>query len=101
MSRRKAHACHVLAERLSAFLDGDLAASTCEKIRRHAKTCPRCAALIEDLQETTGLCRRAGRRPLPRAIRARARARMLELLKMDDGRSVRTTVATSERTRAK
>lgn len=72
--------CHVLVERLSAYLDGDLGPAACTRIRRHAKTCRRCAALIDDLQQASGLCRRAGHQPLPPAVRARARARIRALL---------------------
>lgn len=85
--RTSGRPCHLLIERLSAYLDGDLPASACDKIRRHAKTCPRCAALIDDLQQTAGLCRRAGKEPLPADVRARARARILKLL--GDAREVR------------
>lgn len=80
MKRTKSDQCDVLVERLSAYLDGDLGPSACARIQQHASACPRCAALIEDLQETTGACRRAGRQPLPAAVRVRARARMRELL---------------------
>jgi anti-sigma factor RsiW len=72
--------CHILAERLSAYLDGDLPTAACASIRRHAKSCRRCAALIDDLQKTAGLCRRAGTRPLPLSVRARAKARIRALL---------------------
>ncbi len=80
MTRRKPHACHMLVERLSAYLDGDLDAAACERIRRHAAACPRCSELIGELQETVGLCHRAGQAPLPAAVRARARARIRALL---------------------
>ena len=72
--------CNLLVEQLSAFLDDDLSPTACTRIRRHARTCARCAAVIEDLQETAGLCRRVGRQPLPAAVRARARARIRGLL---------------------
>ena len=75
-----AHSCDVVVERLSAYLDGDLGPAACARIRGHAGTCRRCTALIEDLQKTAGVCRRAGREPLPAAVRARARARMRALL---------------------
>ena len=80
MSEHTRRACQVLDERLSAYLDGDLSAAACARIRRHAKRCPRCTALIHDLQKTTGLCHRAGQAPLPPAVRARARARIRALM---------------------
>ena len=79
-ARTRIDSCRMLVERLSAYLDGDLAPSTCTKIRRHAKACPRCAALIGDLRSTVGVCRRAGQQPLPAAVRARAKARVRALL---------------------
>ena len=79
-TRGPARACRMLVERLSAYLDGDLNPAACTRIQRHGRTCPRCASLILDLQETTGLCRDAGRQPLPAAVRARARARVRALL---------------------
>ena len=72
--------CDLLVEQLSAYLDGDLGPAVCARIRRHSKTCPRCAALIDDLQQAVGLCRRAGQAPLPAAVRSRARTRMRLLL---------------------
>jgi anti-sigma factor (TIGR02949 family) len=75
-----AGSCDLLVEQLSAYLDGDLGPAVCAHIRRHSKTCTRCAALIDALQQTVGICRRAGQAPLPPAVRARARARMRELL---------------------
>jgi len=63
----------MLIERLSAYLDGDLGPAACDRIQAHARGCRRCAALIADLQETVGVCHRAGRAPLPAPVRARAR----------------------------
>jgi anti-sigma factor RsiW len=67
-------------ERLSAYLDGDLGAAACAHISRHARTCPRCAGLIRTLQQTVGICRKAGQRPLPASVRARARSQVEKLL---------------------
>jgi anti-sigma factor RsiW len=72
--------CRVLLERLSAYLDGDLSARACAAVERHSRTCPRCAAAIADLRETTGLCRRAGTMPLPDAVRRRAQARLRRVI---------------------
>jgi anti-sigma factor (TIGR02949 family) len=75
-----AGSCDLLVEQLSAYLDGDLGPAVCARIRRHSMTCTRCAALIDDLQQTVGICRRAGQAPLPAAVRSRARTRMRLLL---------------------
>lgn len=80
---RRTSTCDMLVERLSAVLDGDLSARECARIKRHAKTCARCTQLTEELQRTTGLCRRASKTPLPPALRAKARASIAALLKHD------------------
>lgn len=71
----------MLAERLSAFLDGDLSAADCRRIAAHARTCPRCRALTQELRDTVGECRRAADVPLPAAVRRRAQAGIRELLR--------------------
>lgn len=73
--------CDMLIEQLSAFLDGDLSAPECARIQRHARQCPRCTTLTEELQGTIGLCRRAAATPLPPALRRRAKAGIAKLLK--------------------
>lgn len=73
--------CDSLLAQISAYLDGDLDGSACAAIERHAASCPACGRVIEDFRRTTGLCRTAASAPLPDDVRARARARVLELLK--------------------
>ena len=80
MASSRPTACGMLAERLSAFLDGDLSRDACRRISAHARRCPRCRALTKELRETVGVCRRAGTVPLPAAVRTRARAGIRELL---------------------
>ena len=72
--------CESLLEQISAYLDGDLGAATCEAIERHASSCDRCAVVIEDFRKTTGLCRTAADAPLPDTVRALAQARVKALL---------------------
>ena len=72
--------CRVLLERLSAYLDGDLPGADCKRIEAHARRCPRCASVLEDLRKTTSLCRRAAGRPLPPSVRRMARERIRRLL---------------------
>jgi anti-sigma factor RsiW len=73
--------CDSLLGQISAYLDGDLGAATCEAIERHATTCDRCAVVIEDFRKATGLCRTAADAPLPDAVRVLAQARVRALLK--------------------
>jgi len=69
-----------LLERLSAYLDGDLPESECEAIANHARTCSRCAAVLDGLKRATGLCRAAATRPLPPDVRRRAKRRIEALM---------------------
>lgn len=80
-TRPRPTACDVLAERLSAFLDGDLSAADCRRLAAHAARCTRCRRLTRELRETVGECRRAAAVPLPPAVRRRARAGIQALLK--------------------
>ncbi len=82
MAKRRA-SCDMLIERLSAFLDGDLSATECARISRHAQTCSRCTQLTAELRRTVGLCQRAASTPLPPALRRRARASIKRLLQED------------------
>jgi anti-sigma factor RsiW len=80
MTRTSSSSCRILLERLSAYLDGDLPASECRKIEAHADRCPRCTEVLDDFRKTTGLCRHAGERPLPPAVRKMAREHVRRLL---------------------
>ena len=73
--------CDSLLAQISAYLDGDLDGSTCAAIEHHAASCSACGRVIEDFRRTTGLCRTAATAPLPADVRARARARVQELLR--------------------
>jgi anti-sigma factor RsiW len=88
VSSKQGAACRNLRDRITAYVDGDLAAVDCRRIERHCRECPECAAFVEGLRRTIGLCREAGRAPLPEAVRASARARVRQLLdaKSDEAR---------------
>ena len=81
MTKKTSAHCEVMLERLSAYLDGDLAASACRDIERHAAGCPRCSAVLRDLRKTVGVCHRAAAAPLPAEIRRRARARVRQIMR--------------------
>lgn len=81
MTKKTSAHCEVMLERLSAYLDEDLAASVCHDIERHAAGCPRCSVVLRDLKKTVGLCHRAAAAPLPAAIRRRARARVRQIMR--------------------
>ena len=73
--------CETLLDQISAYLDGDLDATTCQVIEAHAQMCTACARVIDDFRKTTGLCRQAAAIPLPDSVRELAKARVAELLR--------------------
>jgi anti-sigma factor RsiW len=72
--------CRGLLEQLSRYIDGDLAGVERRTITMHLRRCPCCAELAHRLERTVETCREAGHRRLPSDVRARARARIEELL---------------------
>lgn len=73
--------CGAMLAGISAYLDGDLGATECDAIELHCRACPRCAAVVDGLRQTIGLCREAGSTPLPEPVRQRARASIERLLR--------------------
>jgi anti-sigma factor RsiW len=65
---------------IQAYVDGELPAVECSGIEQHCATCEPCAALVQGLRQTIGVCREAGRAPLPESVRARAREQVKRLL---------------------
>jgi anti-sigma factor RsiW len=78
--RKARMTCKETLANISAYLDAELGATACDAIARHCLECPNCAALVEGLRETVGLCRQAARAPLPDAVRERARESVRQLL---------------------
>ncbi len=72
--------CRELLERLSLYIDGELDARQRRAIVAHLRRCPCCEEFAESLRRTVQLCHEAGQSRLPAAVRARARARIAELL---------------------
>jgi anti-sigma factor RsiW len=66
---------------ISAYLDGELESTACDAIERHCQTCPSCAALVQGLRDTIGLCRGAAVLPIPDSVRQKAQDRISALLK--------------------
>jgi len=85
MTRSPSPACRAHLERLSRYVDGDLPPRTRMGTVGHLAHCPCCRDVVDSLQRTLGLCHAERRRPLPSAVRARARARIAQLLAPRDG----------------
>jgi anti-sigma factor RsiW len=76
--------CAAIMEGISAYLDGELERTECAAIERHCGGCARCAAVVEALQRTVGLCRGVANAPLPEHVRARAQESIRQLLGRDE-----------------
>ena len=72
--------CRDVLANISGYLDGELDTMACDTIERHCLSCSSCAALVEGLRETLGLCRRVATVPLPDSVRRRALERVRQLL---------------------
>ena len=72
--------CTAMLAGISAYLEGDLAATECAAIDAHCAGCATCASLVEGLRTTVGLCRGIAAVPLPEPVRERARASVRRLL---------------------
>jgi len=75
------HRCVDFLERLSRYLDDELAAADRRTIERHLRDCPCCEDVLDSLKQTVAICHEEGRPELPPAVRRRARARVSALLR--------------------
>ncbi len=81
------NACREVLSNISGYLDGELDATACDAIERHCRGCSSCAALVQGLRETVGLCRQAATAPLPDAVRRRALESVRRLLGREENES--------------
>ena len=80
MTTPQSPVCLEALENLQAYVDGELDAVACDALEQHSRECPSCAALIDGLRITVGLCRQAARVELPDDVRERAKAAVQTLL---------------------
>jgi anti-sigma factor RsiW len=73
--------CAAVLRRISAYLDGELEVADCDAIDRHCRTCDHCASVVGGLRDAIGLCRSAGRTPVPDSVRQKARDSVAALLR--------------------
>jgi anti-sigma factor RsiW len=73
--------CRDLILQISAHLDGELSPERASLLERHLADCVCCTELAESLKRAVALCRASGESRLPEDVRARARARITELLR--------------------
>lgn len=85
--------CHEILANISGYLDGELDVTACGAIEAHCRGCASCAALVNGLRETVGLCRQAASTPLPDAVRQRARDSVRRLLNGQNASERQASVA--------
>jgi anti-sigma factor RsiW len=84
--------CQELLERLSRYIDGELATADRRAIEQHLRDCPCCEKYLHGLEHAVDLCREQGRPELPADVRARALQRVQELLAREPSRRERKSV---------
>lgn len=73
------HTCADFLERLSRYLDNELAPADRRTIEKHLRECPCCEDVLHSLEDTIALCHEE-RPQLPPDVRARASARVKDLI---------------------
>jgi anti-sigma factor RsiW len=73
------HTCVDFLERLSRYLDNELAPADRRTIEKHLRDCPCCEDVLHSLEDTIALCHEE-RPQLPADVRARASARVKDLI---------------------
>jgi len=63
--------CREFFAQLSAYIDGELAASLCAELERHLADCPNCQIVIDTTSKTVSLYRRYGPAELPEGVSER------------------------------
>lgn len=76
--KHKTGRCMHILQRLSAYIDDELASDVCQEIRRHLGACPNCEVFVESLRHTVTLCRH---KPAPALSPADRRSMREEILR--------------------
>jgi RNA polymerase sigma-70 factor, ECF subfamily len=81
--------CREIFGNLSEYLDGEMAADSCERMQQHIEGCPACVAFIQDLKRAIDRCRRLEVCPEPGAGPALRRLLTEEYLRLTKNSSFR------------
>ena len=60
--------CLKLFEKLSEYIDDELAPATYNKIKKHVGECLRCKVCVESLKKSVELCRHLEKEPIPDSL---------------------------------
>ncbi|NJN98077.1 MAG: hypothetical protein HC875_30345 [Anaerolineales bacterium] len=63
--------CRPFCQHLSAYIDGELAASLCTELEQHLADCFNCRIVVDTTRKTVSLYRRYGQAELPAAVSQR------------------------------
>ena len=73
--------CRALCERLSDYIDGEMAAPERHEFEAHLSECLGCHCCLQELKRTIALCRHTARQPVPARVSARLGALVRSLSK--------------------
>jgi anti-sigma factor RsiW len=73
--------CRELCERLSDYIDGEMAAPERHEFEAHLFGCLGCHCCLQALRRTISLCRHTARQPVPAGVSARLGALVRSLTK--------------------
>lgn len=77
----RARGCPDTPRLLSRFLEGEMNARECARVERHVSGCLDCRGACDSLRDTLRACRRLGTASVPRAMRARLRRAIRQVVK--------------------
>jgi anti-sigma factor RsiW len=63
--------CRELCERLSDYIDGEMAAPERREFEAHVAECRGCDSCLQALRRTIALCRHTARQPIPAVVSER------------------------------
>ena len=69
--------CKEIFAQLSAYLDAELPAATCEEIQAHIADCPPCVEFVNSLRRSVELCHGHAGAEQPAPLAGEARERLL------------------------
>lgn len=73
--------CPDIARLLSQYLEGEIDASTCERMEQHVQRCPACGGICQSLRKVLGACRAYGTAPVPREVKRALRGALERVTK--------------------
>lgn len=73
--------CRELCERLSDYIDGEMAAPERHEFKARLSECHGCHGCLQELQRIIALCRHTARQPVPAGVSARLGALVRSLPK--------------------